>query len=168
MATEEGIVLKLDTTGEGTARVRTVRSSACESCTSKDSCHAGEGGGMAMDVDAINTARAKPGDRVVLSIKTGSFVKAAFLIYLFPVLCLIVGAFVGQHMAEAKGTDPSSMAAIVGFLAFAVAFVIIRLVDRLMSGNTNYIPEIIKIRHRSAPSEAMADALSVDSSQPDP
>ncbi|MDL2269697.1 SoxR reducing system RseC family protein [Desulfosarcina sp. OttesenSCG-928-A07] len=146
MATEEGVVLTVEKDGRaGTARVRTVRSSACESCSSKDSCRMGEGG-MEMEVEAINTAHAKPGDRVLLRIKTGSFVKAAFLLYLFPVLCMVAGAFLGQHIAGIKGSDPSVMAAIMAFSAFGVAFFIIRMMDRLLAHNTNYKPEIIKIR----------------------
>lgn len=165
MATEEGIVLRMGASGATrTAWVRTSRSSACESCTSKDSCHMGEGG-MEMEVEAINTASAKPGDKVLLRIKTGSFVKATFLLYIFPILCLIAGAFIGQHIAESKGGDPSVMAALVGFSGFAMSFIIIRLIDRMLSGNVNYKPEIIKIRHRTAHLKNISDASPPDFSQ---
>ena len=82
MATEEGIVFKLGDAGPGTAWVKTTRSSACAGCSSRDACHA-EGGGKEMEVEAINTARARVGDRIVLNIKTSSLLKATFLLYVF-------------------------------------------------------------------------------------
>ncbi|HSO20180.1 MAG TPA: SoxR reducing system RseC family protein, partial [Desulfosarcina sp.] len=50
--------------GSRTAWVKTTRSSACESCSSRDACQAG-GGGQEMEVEAINTADARVGDRIV-------------------------------------------------------------------------------------------------------
>ena len=76
MATEKGIVLRTDSEA---AWVKTVRSSACEGCTAKGSCHS-MGGGNEMEVKALNTAGARAGDRIVLSFETASLLKATFLI----------------------------------------------------------------------------------------
>lgn len=89
-----------------------------------------------------------------MNIKTSSFLKATFLLYVFPILALIAGAMVGQTMAEHRGMDPSAMAALVGFLAFGLSFVIIRFMDRHLSGKASYKPEIIKVRRPGlAPAE---------------
>ncbi len=52
-----------------------------------------------MEVKALNTAGARVGDRIVLSFETHSLLKATFLIYVFPIILLIVGAVVGQALA---------------------------------------------------------------------
>lgn len=147
MATEEGIVFKLGAPGAGTAWVKTTRSSACESCSSRNACHA-DGGGKEMEVEAINTANARVGDRIVLNIKTSSLLKATFLLYVFPILAMIAGALVGQTVAGIRGADPSGFAALFGFLFFGLAFIAIRIIGKLLSKDASYKPEIIKIRGR--------------------
>jgi sigma-E factor negative regulatory protein RseC len=119
MATEEGVVFKMGASGAGTAWVKTTRSSACESCSSRDTCH-GEGGGkeMEMEVEAINTADARVGDRIVLNIRTASLLKATFLLYVFPILAMIAGAVLGQAVAVMRDADPSGLSALFGFLFF--------------------------------------------------
>lgn len=147
MATEEGIVFKTGDPGSGTAWVKTVRSSACDSCSSRHACQAG-GGGKEMEVEAINTVNARVGDRIVLNIKTTSLLKATFLLYVFPVLALIAGALLGQWVAGLRGSDSSAMAALFGFLFFGLAFIVIRITGRYLSKDASYKPEIIKIRGR--------------------
>jgi sigma-E factor negative regulatory protein RseC len=145
MATEEGIVFKMGTPGAGTAWVKTMRSSACESCSSRNACH-GEGDTKEMEVEAINTAEASVGDRIVLSIETASLLKATFLLYVFPILTMIAGALIGQALAVKQGLDPSGLSALIGCLFFGLAFVIIRIMGRHLARNDSYKPEIIKIR----------------------
>lgn len=151
MATEEGIVFKMGLSGTGTAWVKTTRSSACESCSSRNACHAGEAG-KEMEVEAINTADARVGDRIVLNIKTASLLKATFLLYVFPILAMIAGALLGQTVAVTRGSDPSGLAALFGFLFFGLAFIVIRITGRRLSKNASYQPEIIKIRGPHSPS----------------
>ena len=157
MATEEGIVFKMGAPGAGTAWVKTTRSSACETCSSKGASH-GEGGGkeMEMEVEAFNTADARVGDRIVLNIKTASLLKATFLLYVFPILAMIAGAVLGQTVAVIRGTDPSGLSALFGFLFFGLAFIVIRITGRRLSTNTSYQPAIIKIRgHHPPPADAL-------------
>lgn len=156
MATEEGIVFRLGPTGSGTAWVKTTRSSACESCSSRQACHAG--GGKEMEVEAINTADARVGDRIVLNIKTTSLLKATFLLYVFPILAMIAGALIGQMVGAMRGGDPSGMSALFAFLSFGLAFLLIRIVGRRLSRNDAYTPEIIKIR-RHLPTTAQSTAM---------
>jgi sigma-E factor negative regulatory protein RseC len=147
MATEEGFVFKMGASGPGTAWVKTTRSSSCQACASRNACH-GEKGVKEMEVEAINTARAKVGDRIVLNIKTSSLLKATFLLYVFPILAMIAGALVGQTVAGLRGSDPSGLSALFGFLFFGLSFVTIRVIGRLLSRDASYKPEIIKIRGR--------------------
>ena len=155
MATEEGVVIRMGALGAGTAWVRTIRSSTCAACASRDNCHAG-GPGKEMEVEAINTAAARVGDRIVLNIQTGALLKASFLLYVFPVLALIAGALVGQGAAPLVGWDASASAAAVGFLFFGAAFGILRIMDRHLSGKTAYKPEIVKIRGSLPPPDTLS------------
>lgn len=158
MATEEGIVFKMGAPGAGTAWVKTTRSSACESCSSKDTCHGDGGGeGMDMEVEARNTAGARVGDRILLNLETASLLKATFLLYVFPILAMIAGAVLGQTVAVTRGMDPSGLSALFGFLFFGLAFIVIRITGRRLSNNASYKPEIIKIRgRRLSPEDLLA------------
>ena len=82
MATEQGVVIR---TVDKIAVVKTKRSEACEGCSSKDSCASK---GNDMEVEAVNRIGAKTGDGVVIQIQTRPFLKATFLLYLFPILCI--------------------------------------------------------------------------------
>ena len=103
MATEEGIVIKLEA---DRAWVKTKKSVSCESCASRKSCNV-MGGSNDMEVAAINTAGAAVGDRVVMNFETSSFLKATFLLYVFPIICMFLGAVVGQEIAPAVNLGES-------------------------------------------------------------
>ncbi|MBL7207354.1 MAG: SoxR reducing system RseC family protein, partial [Desulfobacterales bacterium] len=69
MATEEGIVIKINSS---TAWVKCTRSAACESCSAKGFCHTMGGGDDDVEVEAINAVGAKVDDRVTISFETSS------------------------------------------------------------------------------------------------
>jgi sigma-E factor negative regulatory protein RseC len=141
LATEKGIVLRTDSEA---AWVKTVRSSACEGCTAKGSCHS-MAGGNEMEVKALNTAGARAGDRVVLSFETASLLKATFLIYVFPIILLIVGAAIGQMLAFLIGFSPSALSVLLGFVFFFTGLFIIKARANKMAKKNAYQPKITKI-----------------------
>ena len=147
MATEQGIVLRTDSQ---TAWVKTVRSSACDGCSAKGSCHA-MGGGRDMEVKAINTAGARVGDRIVLSFETPSLLKATFLIYVFPIILLIVGAGLGQMLAPAIDLNSSALSVLLGFAFFFSALIIVKARANKMAKKQAYQPKVIKILDRRQP-----------------
>ncbi len=144
MATEEGIVLKLQS--PTTALVKTTKSTACEGCASKQSCNSMDTG-KEMEVEVINPANAKEGDKVVIEFKSSSLLKASFLIHIFPILCLVAGAIVGQEVAVKFSLDKSATSAIFGFLFFVLAFLIVRLVGEKMADKDSYKPRIIRVKN---------------------
>ncbi len=145
MATEQGIVTKTDSRA---AWVKTVKSGNCAGCSARGSCHT-MGGDDEMEVKAINEAGAKVGDRIVLSFKTSSLLKATFLLYVFPILLLIVGAAIGQEMAPKFGFNPSGFSAIMGFTFFFAALLIIKTTANKLARKKEYRPKIIKILNRN-------------------
>lgn len=140
MRQEEGIVIKA--ASHDRAWVETIRTSACEGCASKDSCHAS---GKQMEVCAINDAGAKVGDRVVVSIGTGTLLKMSLLAYIFPVFALMVGAGICNALAPSLGVNPSLAAALGGFGSLAIAFVIIRLFEGRIAQGEAYTPRITRV-----------------------
>jgi len=146
VVTEEGIVIRSDTVS---AWVMTMKTDACESCSAKGGCHI-FGGGKDTEVEAINTAGAKPGDTVILGFESGSFLKLSFFLYVFPVLSMIIGALVGQETAGNFNIDAGTFSVIAGIGCFLLAFLIIKLVGKRLSGNTRYRANVIKIKFRAS------------------
>ena len=146
MATEQGIVIKTDS---GSAWVKTVKSGNCAGCSARGACHA-TGGGDEMEVKVINEAGAKEGDRIVLSFKTSSLLKATFLLYVFPILLLMAGAVFGQAVATRFDFNPSGLSAIMGFSFFFAALLIIKTTANKLARKNEYQPKIIKILGRTS------------------
>jgi sigma-E factor negative regulatory protein RseC len=145
LASEEGIVIR---TVRQTAWIKTHRSSACESCSSRDACST-MGGGKEMEVEALNPIGAAPGDRVLIRFDTGKLMGISFFIYIFPILLLIVGAIVGQKIAPILGMNPSVASALAGFALFGVAFLLVRWGSGSFVKKEGYQPSISRIVSRA-------------------
>lgn len=144
MATEEGVILKIDSS---TAWVKTQKTKACEGCSSRGACStmvAGED----MEVQAINAAGGQVGDRVVLSFDTSSLLKASFLLYVFPIICMLLGAFAGMQLAPAVNLDASIVSATSGFLFFGLSFLFVKSKGNRMAQKDEYRPKITRILKR--------------------
>ena len=97
------------------------------------------------EVKAVNEAGARVGDRIVLSFKTSSLLKASFLLYVLPVLFLIVGAVVGHRLAAVFNLNSSALSAVAGFLFFFSAVWLIKSKVNQLARKDEYQPKIIKI-----------------------
>ncbi|MEJ2659140.1 MAG: SoxR reducing system RseC family protein [Desulfobacteraceae bacterium] len=148
MATEEGIVTKISGQASQTAWVKTSQSSACKSCSSRHSCNPEMG--SEREVEAINLVGAEVGDRIQISIETGSLLKATFLLYVFPVICMLCGGLVGNRLSAYMGLDPSPAAALVAVISFGGAMVVVRLRGKRMASETEYRPKITRIIGKAA------------------
>lgn len=142
MATEQGVVLRIDSEA---AWVKTARSSACEGCTARGSCHSMGGDREDMEVKAINSAGARVGDRIILSFETASLLKATFLIYVFPIILLIAGAALGQFLSDLTGLGSSALSVVLGFGFFFSGLFIIKARADKMAKKKAYQPKITKI-----------------------
>jgi len=141
VATEQGIVIR---TGIREAWVKTVKSASCEGCTARGSCHSLSDSGE-QEVHAINEVGAEVGDRIVLSFETSSLLKATFLIYVFPILLLVIGAALGQEIAPYLDFNSSGFSAIVGFSFFFAAVLVIKIKANKMAQKNEYRPKIVKV-----------------------
>ena len=98
-----------------------------------------------MEVDAINRAGAREGDRILLHFETASLLKACFLLYMLPVGFMLLGAILGHWLALKTDMNASLVSAVSGFLLLALSFVVIRLKANTLGENDAYKPKIIKI-----------------------
>ena len=90
-------------------------------------------------------AGARVNDRVVISFDAASLVKISFLLYVFPILCMIAGAVLGQRLAPLPGLDESAASVVCGILFFALAFVIIKIQGKKLAGRSDYRPKVIRV-----------------------
>jgi len=144
VATEEGIVCRIDGT---TAWITTTRSGACESCASKGSCST-LASGRKMDVQAVNSAGALVGDRVLISFESASLFKLTFLLYIFPIMAMFAGALLGQTVAPFLHVDATTLSVAGAFLFFLLAFGLVRISGNHLAQKDAYRPKVFRILKR--------------------
>jgi sigma-E factor negative regulatory protein RseC len=141
LISEQGIVKRASGTK---AWVVTTRSEMCEACASQGACKV-LGGGKEMEVEAINSAQAKPGDQVLLTLEDQSLIKLSFLVYMFPILALIAGAALGQKVGLLLSINQELASFGLGAIAFGLAFLIVRKKDKKLEQTGSTIPRVARI-----------------------
>jgi sigma-E factor negative regulatory protein RseC len=145
LATEQGIVIKTGINNRtNMALVKTVQPSACEACSARSQCNPGTKGAD-RQVEAVNLVDAKEGDLIQISMDTGALLKAAFLLYVFPIICMLIGAITGHAIGMALETSPSAISASVGIGCFIAAMVLVRKQAGYMALKLKYQPKITRI-----------------------
>ncbi|MBN1903928.1 MAG: SoxR reducing system RseC family protein [Deltaproteobacteria bacterium] len=139
MISEQGIVERIK---RNSALIKVAKSSACNHCTSKDSCSVPD---KNMVIEVKNSLNAKVGDLVEVSVPEGTFIVLSLMIYIFPVAALMAGAFLGNYLSTLLDTDPSLTAIITGALFLFASFVILKLIDRKKDTRDKYIPNMTRI-----------------------
>jgi len=121
---EKGRIVKVD---NGVAEVEMERTSACARC---GICL--ESSGDRMILYAKDSVGAHPGDEVLISLESKEVLKAAFLIYIFPLVGLIAGYFLGRSIF---GTERIGII-FAGFGFFGVLFILYGYDKRLKAQKT--------------------------------
>ena len=115
----------------------------CQGCKARDACTATGGGGANVEVRVHNTAGAKVGDIVIISMKGSSLLKASFLVYMVPIIALIGGIILGHSLSGVISIDKDLLVGILGLLAFLGAFIWVKKKGDKLSGSKEFIPEIV-------------------------
>ena len=139
--TEEGTVTKIV---NSTAWVKIIKTASCKGCSAKVFCSSSENKNQ-MEVEAINSAGAKIGDKVTIGLETSSYLKISLLLYLFPILSMILGAIIGEKIASDYLFNKSALSAILSFLFFLLSLLIVKLAANKIAKKKEYRPQIIKI-----------------------
>jgi positive regulator of sigma E activity len=126
------------------AMVRTHRGEACSSCQAAGACKA-LGGGKEMIVEALNHVQARSGDRVLLALPEGSFVKASAVTHVIPLVGFLAGAILGRVFAADLGWSLDAASVILAFIGLALSIPVVILMNRVLSVREHYIPRIIQV-----------------------
>lgn len=128
---QTGIVEELS---KDMAKIRIQRSTACgETCASCGMCPAKD-----MVISALNKPNAKVGDTVSVYLSDAKILKAAFLVYIIPIIMLVIGYAIGI-----KWYGSENAGILFGFVALIVSFVLICFLDRYLK--RKFEPSITKI-----------------------
>ncbi len=130
----EGIIIALD--GK-IAKVRASRHSDCENC---GACP----GDMATVMDVYNPVDAKVGQRVVIKIPEANMLKAAFIVYLLPLLTTFMGFLIGLWISQKYGFPALLSEVSLSIVAFVLTLLYIKYFDRSMS-KTKMLPVITDV-----------------------
>ncbi len=148
MVTEKGIVTRLGKEAS-TAWVKMVPAGACASCSERHSCNP-MGGGDEREVEILNPVRAAVGDRVEVAVDSSALLKATFLLYVFPIICMLIGAAVGELAAgrfQHEGSVPAVVAAVI---ALTAALLIVKVRGNRLARRAAYRPQAIRVIERAA------------------
>ncbi|MCF6246823.1 MAG: SoxR reducing system RseC family protein [Desulfobacula sp.] len=147
MITEDGIVTTADTS---TAWIKTTRSGACESCSSQKSCGTANSK-TEMIVSVKNTLNVEQGDHVIIGLQTRPIMFLTFLLYVFPILMLIIGALIGDTISSTLDTNTSLTSMFFGFIFFGLAFYYIRQKNHSLAKKDSYKPFLVRKKSQAVP-----------------
>jgi len=147
MITENGIITQANPL---VAWVKTTRSGACEACSSRESCGTA-GSQKEMIVTVKNILNVEKGDHVIIGLETRPMLFLTFLLYVFPIILLIMGAVIGDSLAPSLKMDPSIVSMIFGFSFFGLSFYIIRKKNNSLSQEEKYKPFLVRKRSQVIP-----------------
>jgi sigma-E factor negative regulatory protein RseC len=139
---EYGVVIQ---DKKGSVLVKAERSTACDSCSSKKTCHSGTGTEALIEAD--NPVGAKVGDHVVFTVAAGDILKAGVLLYLGPALSFIAGVVIGQVLSEKVLTqfNPDLVSGVLGVIFLGIAFFGLKLYGRLAQRSSSFKPKILRV-----------------------
>ncbi len=145
MIEEHGIVVQCK---DGTALIKTHKSSACDGCASKKSCATGQAGSDEAFIEADNYVGASVGDRVTFSVGAGSVLKAGALLYLVPILSFIFGVVIGQTKTITglfHGANPDLLSGAFGVAFLALAFIGLKVYSSFLDKNRTFRPKVLRV-----------------------
>lgn len=132
---EQGVVIEIK--GE-MAKVKSNRHGDCKNC---GACP----GDNATVLDVQNPIGAKPGQRVVFEIKEENMLKAAFVVYILPIISIFIGSMFGVWLAPKFGQSEKVFQIGGAIIAFILSVLYIKVFDRATNNNNKAKPIIKSI-----------------------
>ncbi len=130
-----------------TAEVITDRKGGCGGCEQSHGCRSCLSGAKLVST-VQNPIGAVPGDVVTIDIKGKSLWTGALLFYIFPILCLILGAAIGGDLHQVWFLSEKSTPIISGMLGLAIGLSMTILISRSRFGNSFLRPKITNVVER--------------------
>ncbi len=132
---QEGIVIELN---NPIAKVKVGRHSDCENC---GSCP----GNKAMVLEVNNKLGAKKGDKVLFELREDSLLKAAFIVYVLPLIAIFMGVQIGLFISYFMHGHAQALEIAGGTAAFILSVIYIIRYEKSSRANINKLPKIIRI-----------------------
>lgn len=133
---QEGIVLQVI---EGNlAKVKASRHNDCVDC---GACL----GNSAMVLEAQNDIGARPGQHILFEIQEIHMLKAAFIVYILPLIAVFIGVLLGGNVAESFGNEPLWFQIAGGLITFILSIVYIKYFDSYARHDVKMQPVIVRI-----------------------
>ena len=133
----------------GEITVSCQQQTSCGSCASRDSCGTGIVSkalpGRQHQIKITTDKPAKVGDMVEIGLSERSMLRSAALVYVLPLLCLVLGAGLGQwwFVALAGGGELGVILTALG--SAAAGLWLARRLARRVEGNSAYQPHLIRV-----------------------
>jgi len=115
--------------------------SECMGCPSKSYCN--PDAAVSREITVINEYGAEVSDHVIFEVDSGKVIVSAALMWILPLISMIIGYIVGDRFAA--GFWPIVMS----FIFLVLAFTLLKLLDKAISGGKTFYPRITKIIHSS-------------------
>lgn len=128
------------------AVVNIQRKSACGSCKA---CELGKSGLSEINVNVKNTLGATIGDRVMIQMQTPDVLKAAFTVYMIPLMALLIGVTGTYALQQKTGNHNEMTMMLVGVVMMLLSFVYVRFKDNKIKATQKFEPlmtEVVKAK----------------------
>lgn len=154
-------------TRPGKMTVSCQQQSSCGSCASRDSCGSGIVSkalpGRQHQITITTEVQAKVGEVVEIGLSERSMLHSAMLVYVLPLLCLVLGAALGQwwFISLAGGSELGVI--LTALVSGAVGLWLARHYAVRLEGVSAYQPSLIRVLGNPVSAELAINAASKDS-----
>lgn len=135
MKTEQGLVIEVI---DEEAKIKVGRHNDCKNC---GACP----GNDSVIIIANNQVGAKPGQRVLFEVKEKSILKAAFIVFILPLVALFIGVMLGGVAGKYIGINIRMLQIMGGIMAFLLSLAVIKVFDKAASKSDKSKPVIVRI-----------------------
>ncbi len=130
---DKGLVKKTD---NKYAYIEMVLNSSCKSCANKSICMSGDKPAL---LKIPNKYNLETGDRVDIELSSGIKLTSGFLLFIFPILIMIVGYYVGYTISSTDG------AGMIGSLfGLTTGVLLLMIINKRIANKGTFLPKHIK------------------------
>lgn len=135
MKTEQGLVIEVI---NDVAKIKVGRHNDCSNC---GACP----GNDSVIISANNTVGAKPGQRVIFEVKEANVLRAAFVVFILPLIAAFIGVILGGAIGKYIGFNIHTSQIAGGIIMFLLSMIFVKLFDKSTTASKKAQPKIIRI-----------------------